>query len=165
MLNISLSVSQSFEFPLLRILCFRYVSILNLIIRVFSISLFCNFLIYLGYQPSIKYIVGKYLFPFLFLLGIFFIYISNVGKYLFPFLFFTGYFLYLHFKCYLLSQIPTQKPPISTPLTLLLCECAPTHPPTHPCFPALAFPYIGALILYWTKASNLFPFYRHHLSK
>jgi hypothetical protein len=38
-------------------------------------------------------------------------------------LFFIRYFLYLHFKCYLLSWFPLQKP-VSPPLF----PCSPTHP-------------------------------------
>jgi hypothetical protein len=41
-----------------------------------------------------------------------------------------GYFTCLHFKCYPLSRLPLCKPPIPFPLTLLLWECSPTHPPT-----------------------------------
>jgi hypothetical protein len=60
----------------------------------------------------------------------------------FPF-FFIRYFLYLHFKCYLLSWFPLQKTPLSPPPL--------THQPTHSCFLALAFPYIGAWSLHRIK--------------
>jgi len=45
-------------------------------------------------------------------------------------LFFIRYFIYLYFKCYSLSQCPLCKPPIRSPLTLLLWGCSLTH--THP---------------------------------
>ena len=35
-------------------------------------------------------------------------------------IFLIGYFLYLHFKCYPLSQLPLHKPPILSLLPLLL---------------------------------------------
>jgi hypothetical protein len=42
-----------------------------------------------------------------------------------------GYFLYLHLKCYPLSQFPTsQKPPIPSSLPLLQWGCSSTHSPT-----------------------------------
>jgi hypothetical protein len=47
------------------------------------------------------------------------------------------YFLYLHFKCYLLSWFPLQKPPYLIHPPPSFYECAP--PPT------LAFPYTGAI--------------------
>jgi hypothetical protein len=43
---------------------------------------------------------------------------------------FIGYFICLHFKCYPLSWLPLQKPPIPTSLPLLLWWCSPTHLPT-----------------------------------
>jgi hypothetical protein len=70
--------------------------------------------------------VSKALFIYLFiyiLLAILFIYISNVIS--FP-----------HF--------PLQKPPIPSPLLLLLWGCAPTH---QPCLLSLLFSYTGALSL------------------
>jgi hypothetical protein len=66
---------------------------------------------------------------FHFLLDIFFIYISSV--------------------IYSLSLFPLLKHPIHPPppaSTRVL-----PHPPTHSCFPALAFSYSGALSLHWTK--------------
>jgi hypothetical protein len=48
----------------------------------------------------------------------------------FPCFSFIGYFLYLHFNCYPLSQFPLWKPPIPSPLILILWGCSPTHPPT-----------------------------------
>jgi hypothetical protein len=56
----------------------------------------------------------------------------------FSFFFFIRYFLYLHFKCYLLSWFPLWKPPITT-------APPPADQATHSCFPVLAFPYTGAL--------------------
>jgi hypothetical protein len=52
--------------------------------------------------------------------------------------FFSGYFIYLHFKCYLLSQFPLQKPHITCSLPLLLWVCfSKTHPhlPPNPGIP------------------------------
>jgi hypothetical protein len=43
---------------------------------------------------------------------------------------FIGYFIYLQFKCYPLSWFPLRKPPIPSPLPLLLWGCSPTHAPT-----------------------------------
>jgi hypothetical protein len=48
-------------------------------------------------------------------------------------LFFIGYFIYLHFKCYLLSRFPLCKPPIPSSLSLLLWQCS---PPKHPLLPS-----------------------------
>ena len=73
----------------------------------------------------VVYIFSKYLFAttFLFvLLGVFFIYISNV--------------------------IPFTSFPSENPLSLLPSSA---HQPTHSCFLALAFPYTGALSLHGTK--------------
>lgn len=50
-LNISLSVSWSFEFPFLRILCLELYLIFKL--SCFIDIQFCEFLIYFGYQASI----------------------------------------------------------------------------------------------------------------
>jgi hypothetical protein len=52
------------------------------------------------------------------------------------------YFLYLHFKCNLLSQFPLQKLHILSSLTSMRVLL---HQPTHSRCPALAFPYTGAL--------------------
>jgi hypothetical protein len=57
--------------------------------------------------------------------------------------------MYLHFKCYPLSQFPLWKPPIPSPL--LLWGCSPTHPPIYSHVPTLAFPYTGALSYHRTK--------------
>jgi hypothetical protein len=48
--------------------------------------------------------------------------------------FLISYFLYLHFKCYLLSWFS----PLPLPSTF-----TPIHQPTHSCFLALAFTYTG----------------------
>jgi hypothetical protein len=60
--------------------------------------------------------------------------------YIHYFLFFIGYFIYLHFKCYPLSQFPLQKPP--------------SHP--SPCFyegipPSIHSipPYHSSILIYW----------------
>ena len=55
--------------------------------------------------------------------------------------FLIGYFLYLHFKCFLLSRSPLWKPPIPSALPLLY-EGAPSL--IHSCPPALEFSYTGA---------------------
>ena len=47
---------------------------------------------------------------------------------MFSFLLLIRYFLYLHFKCYLLSWFPLQKAPIRSP-----SPCSPTHPLLLPC--------------------------------
>jgi hypothetical protein len=60
-------------------------------------------------------------------------------------LFLIGYFLYLHFKYFPLSRSPVQNSPMASSLSLPLWRCSLTHPPTHSCLPALAFPYTGAL--------------------
>jgi hypothetical protein len=41
---------------------------------------------------------------------------------------FIEYFLYLHFKCFLLSRSPLQEPPSHPPIPLPLWGCSPTHP-------------------------------------
>jgi hypothetical protein len=59
--------------------------------------------------------------------------------------FFTGYFIYLHFKCYPLSQFPLQKSPIPSSLSL-------SHPPT-PASPTSNFPTLGRQALTGPRAS------------
>jgi len=54
---------------------------------------------------------------------------SNYFPHLNILTFFTGYFIYLHLKCYPLSQFPLQKSPITIPLP---CFYEGTSPPTHP---------------------------------
>jgi hypothetical protein len=46
--------------------------------------------------------------------------ISFLMSFFFNFTFFIGYFLYLHFKCFLLSRSPLQNTPIPLPLPLPL---------------------------------------------
>jgi hypothetical protein len=55
------------------------------------------------------------------------------GIYTYTAAFFIGSFIYLHFKCYLLSLYPLHKLPIPSPLPLPLWGCSPiTHPlPPH----------------------------------
>jgi hypothetical protein len=65
----------------------------------------------------------------------------------FVFLFFIGYFLYLHFKCYPLSQFPLWKPPIpSSSMRMYPCFYEgvplPTLPPT-PTSPPWHSPTLG----------------------
>jgi hypothetical protein len=62
---------------------------------------------------------------------------------------FIGYFLYLHFKCYPLSQFPLRNPLSHPPFS---CFYEGVHLPTHPLsFPSLAFPYTRASSLHRTK--------------
>jgi hypothetical protein len=65
---------------------------------------------------------------------------------------FIGYSLYLHFKCYPFSWFPLWKPPIWTPLHLLLWGCFPTH---HPILasPVWCFTTLEHLAFKGTKAS------------
>jgi hypothetical protein len=54
------------------------------------------------------------------------------------FFLFIGYFLYLHFKCYPLSQShPPQKLLTPSLLPLLLWGCSPTHPPNPTSLPSI----------------------------
>jgi hypothetical protein len=62
-------------------------------------------------------------------------------------------FIYLHFKCYPLSQFPLQKPLFHYSLPLLLWRCSPTHPPTPTSLPSYSpildikpSPYQGPLL-------------------
>jgi hypothetical protein len=48
-------------------------------------------------------------------------------------IFLIGYFLYLHFKCYPLSHIPSLRKPLSHLPSPCFCEGVP--PPTHPLLP------------------------------
>jgi hypothetical protein len=50
--------------------------------------------------------------------------------YLFTFQMFLGNFIYLHFKCYPLSQFPLWNPPILSPILLPLWGYSLPHPPT-----------------------------------
>jgi hypothetical protein len=61
---------------------------------------------------------------------------------------FIGYFIYLHFKCYPISQLSLWKSPIYLPSPCFY-ESAPS--PTHSCFPALLFSYTGASNLHRSK--------------
>ena len=62
--------------------------------------------------------------------------------------FFIGYFIYLHFKCYPLSLLPSRNLLFHLP-SLCFYEDAP-HP-AHSFFPTLAFAYTGASGLPRTK--------------
>jgi hypothetical protein len=56
---------------------------------------------------------------------------------------FIGYFLYLHFKCYPLSQfahLETPYPILHPPASMRVFP----HPPTYSCLPTLEFSYTGA---------------------
>jgi len=71
---------------------------------------------------------------------------------------FIGQF-YLHFKYYPVSQFPTHKHPISSPLSLLLRGCSPTKPLTPSCFSTIAFSYTWGSSLGRTEglSSQCFP--------
>jgi hypothetical protein len=64
-------------------------------------------------------------------------------------IFLIGYFLYLHFKCYPLSQFPPGNPyPILPPPASMRMF---PYPYTHSCLPTLTFPYTGASSIHRTK--------------
>ena len=71
---------------------------------------------------------------------------SRVHSFFFLFLL-IGYFLYLNFKCYLLSRFlpPTSKMPYPIP---------PPRPPTHFCLPALIFPILEHQAFTGLRASS-----------
>jgi hypothetical protein len=50
---------------------------------------------------------------------------------------FIGYFLYLHFKCFLVSLPPSRKHPTTSSHPLLLWRCSSTHPPTPTSLPLI----------------------------
>jgi hypothetical protein len=66
-----------------------------------------------------------------------------MAKLIFFFSFFIGYFIYLHFKCYLLSHFSLYKSPIPSSLPLSLLGCSPPPPPSHSYLSALAFHYLS----------------------
>jgi hypothetical protein len=55
-------------------------------------------------------------------------------------LIFIGYFLYLHFKCFLLSRSPLQKPSLPFPLPASMGTSPPTHPLPSSC-PGIPLPW------------------------
>ena len=65
---------------------------------------------------------------------------SFFGPYFLAF-FFYWVFIYLHFKCYLLSQFPLQKPSIYPIFPLPASMRGLPHPPTHSHHPATLPPY------------------------
>ena len=81
----------------------------------------------------------------------------NMEVFLLFFFSFVGYFLYLHFKRYPLSSLPSGNPLFHSPppasMRVLPYTC------THSCLPAQAFPSTGALKPHKTKSlfSHWFP--------
>jgi hypothetical protein len=68
--------------------------------------------------------------------------------------FFIGYFIYLHFKCYPISQYP-QNPSIPFPSS---CFYEGVHLPTHPPTPAFVpshFPILGHQVFIGPRASSI----------
>jgi hypothetical protein len=61
----------------------------------------------------------------------------------FSFFFFIGYLIYLHFKCYPLSQFIPQKPPSHPPSS---CFCDGVPPPTYPLLPPVPYTRASSLI-------------------
>ena len=68
------------------------------------------------------------------------------------FFMFIGYFLYLYFKCYLLSCSPLWPNSIPFPLPLFLWGCSHTHPPT-PDFLSWHSPTLGHQVFTGPRAS------------
>jgi hypothetical protein len=65
---------------------------------------------------------------------------------------FIGYFIYLHFKCYRLSQFtPTETPySIYHPASMRVCP----HPPIYSCLPPSLFPTLGHWAFTGPRASS-----------
>jgi hypothetical protein len=72
-------------------------------------------------------------------------------------IFFIRYFLYLHFKCYPLSQFPLQKPPILSPLSRL------PNPPTPASWPGIPLYWGIGECLQRTKEGPLLPLMKNDL--
>jgi hypothetical protein len=78
---------------------------------------------------------------------------SNIRITSFSLIILTGYFVYLHFTCYPLFWFLPQKPPIASPLPLLLWGCVPTHPP-NPTSPPSYSPTLGHWVFTGPRASS-----------